>query len=80
MDYKLVEITWIDACLEEANVPLTAEVKPLERVTVGYLLEDSDDYVVMTFGFIRNFTKGESACEMKYALPKAMIIARRELA
>lgn len=76
---ELVEITWIDACLEESSLPLAAGVKPLERTTIGYLLEECDDYIVLTFGFIKNFYKGESACEMKFALPKSMIVSRREL-
>jgi hypothetical protein len=76
---SLIEVIWLDACCVSDNLPMDAEVKPLERVTVGYLLEEKDDYIVLTFGFIQNFHKGERACEMKFALPKSMIIGRREL-
>jgi len=79
MGYKIIEVTWVDATCDVDNLPLDAEVRPLERRTVGYLLEETKDYIVMTFGFIHNFHKNEDACEMKSALPKAMITKLRRL-
>jgi len=79
MNYNLIEVTWVDATCDVDNLPLHAEVRPLERRTVGYLLEDHKDYIVMAFGFIHNFHKNEDACEMKSALPKAMITKLRRL-
>ena len=76
---KIVEVTWIDATLETDNLPIVSEIKPLKRTTLGYLHEEYDDYIVLTFGYIHNFHKGEDACEMKSALPRAMILEIREL-
>ena len=75
---KLIEVTWIDASCITDNLPIDAEIKPLERVTVGYLLREHEDYLEITFGFIENFHSHENACEMKFALPKAMILKRRD--
>jgi len=79
MDRKLIEVTWLDATCDVDNLPLDADVRPLERVTAGYLLEENKSYIVMTFGFIHNFHKNEDACEMKSALPKSMITKIRRL-
>ena len=76
MDYELVEITWIDACLDEGHLPPTSDVKPLERVNVGYLLEEDKTHLAITWGFIKNINKGETACDMKMSLPTPMIISR----
>ena len=78
--YRLVEIRWLDAALDADHLPLDAEVRPLERVTVGYLFKEHEDYLEVTFGFIDNLHKGVHACEMKFALPKAMVLSIRDLA
>ena len=73
MDESIVEVKWIDASVITDNLPLGAEIKPLERLSVGYLLHRDDDYIELTFGFIKNFHNSEMACEMKVALPMAMV-------
>ena len=79
-EYPLIEVTWLDAACDTDNLPLGYEIKPLKRVTVGYLLHEYDYYLELTFGLIENLHKGIWACEMKTAIPKCMIISRRELA
>lgn len=76
MNYKLIEVTWIDACLEEAHLSLAGakSVRPCQRVNTGYLLEEADDHIVITFGCI-----GAEEYDMAFAIPKVMIIERREL-
>ena len=76
---KIVEVIWQDASIEESHQPLDSDVKPLERIQVGYLLEDNDEYIVLTYGLIKNFHKGEDACDMKFALPKSMITEIKEI-
>jgi len=77
MDYKLIEVTWIDAWLDGEHLPLSAveKAKPIERRNTGYLLKEDANCIVMTFGFI-----GDNECDMLFTLPKIMIVGSpREL-
>ena len=79
--FRMVEITWLDACCEEGHVPPKAasEVKPLLRRNIGYVLEETEQYIIATVGFLENFYKGEVAYDMVFAFPRGMITEVREL-
>tara|TARA_Y100001963_G_scaffold159460_1_gene263228 strand:+ start:7050 stop:7307 length:258 start_codon:yes stop_codon:yes gene_type:complete len=69
---KLVKIHWIDVTghiNEEAS-----KAKPAPAVTVGYLHQEFDDYIVVATSYFTEPVKDESRREGDYtALPKGMI-------
>lgn len=72
---KIVEIIWMDACAEEAHINLdTANaLTPMERKNVGYLLRENDKEVVIAYGLMENFFKGNKAYDLAFAIPRGCI-------
>ena len=75
MDYKIVEITWLDAWddtayLEEAA---TENLAPIERRNVGYLIKGDADKVIITSGVINNLYAGKVFIDGVIVIPRSMI-------
>ncbi len=72
---ELVEVVWVDAMIEEGHIPpsVVSGMVPIERHTIGYLINSEDDCVRITFGTLENFYKGERAYDMVLVLPRCMI-------
>ena len=71
MEKKIVEVIWIDAWSDQAQMAISAakDAKPMTRTNVGYVLRDDDSCLVMTFGLI-----GDNECDMLFTIPKQMIL------
>ena len=77
MDRKIVEVTWVDAwtdMVEHLTIKAAQDAKPMVRTSVGYLLKDAADCIVLTFGLI-----GDAECDALHTIPKAMITKIRGL-
>ena len=75
--FKIEEVHWFDA--QSSMISLTLkeikeELKPLLTKSVGYLLEETTEYIVLGFTIFDNeFTKHHQL------IPKGMIIRRRQV-
>lgn len=78
---EIVEVIWIDACVEEAKVPLSTalDLQPIKRRNVGYLLPKDDGNVIIAYGVLENLFKGQTAYEYSFEIPKGMIQKVRKL-
>jgi len=78
---KIVEIEWLDACMDDASVLLSVAktLKPIRRHNVGYLLEENNVEVVIAFGDLDNLCKGETAYHQSFAIPHGCITKIKSL-
>lgn len=78
---KLVEVIWMDACIEEAHInkETANALVALERRQVGYLYKETDNEIILAYGVIENFFKGDSALDLAMAIPRGCIKEIREL-
>ena len=78
---KIVEVIWEDACMEEAHISkeVANAIIALERRQVGYLYRESEEEVVLVYGTIQNYFKGNSAFDCTLAIPRGCIREIREL-
>lgn len=78
---KIVEVIWMDACMEEAHINKeTADaLVALERRQVGYLYKETENEIVLVYGTIENFFKGNSALDLTFAIPRGCIKQIKEL-
>ena len=76
--YKLVEIEWFDAQSGFGNAEfvndLIRECKPLHSFSVGYLLNQDEDAILLGFMLF-----GEEMVKHNQLIPKGMIKEIREL-
>ena len=72
---EIVEITWVDACEDDGHIELEGikQILPLERRNVGYVIDQTDEFVIIAWGIIHNFYKGLDAGSGVFAIPKLMI-------
>jgi hypothetical protein len=75
---KIVRIDWIDAASEEGTLPLSVakELLPYHNTTVGFLLSDNDDRIVLVQELCdpRDSTHPE-VCRGASVIPKICIIS-----
>jgi hypothetical protein len=47
---KIVEVHWLDAWIDTGDVSLkqAKKSKPIERYTVGYLIEETDECIILS--------------------------------
>jgi hypothetical protein len=47
---KIVEVYWVDAWIDTGDVSLSKakKAKPIERYTVGYLIEETDESIILS--------------------------------
>ncbi|GAH04423.1 unnamed protein product [marine sediment metagenome] len=78
---KLVEVIWMDACIEEAHISkeIANALVALERRQVGYLYRETKGEVVLAYGTIENLFKKDSALDLVMAIPKGCIKEIRQL-
>ena len=81
MDYKLVEVTWLDAWSDEAHLEEGALVglAPIDRRNVGFLMRDDEAKVIITQGIINNLFAGKTFMDGIVVIPRGMIKAIRVL-
>ena len=77
-EYKIIEVEWMDAqsgfsTPEDVDV-LIKDMKPILTYSVGYLLYECDDYIIL--GFMM-FDKGST--KHYQLIPKGMIKRRKIL-
>ena len=71
IDHWIVEVTWLDAFKEEAYLPLEAtRLQPIERKSVGYLLNDEGDKITISSGLLFNLNKNDVAYDGVQVIPK----------
>ena len=75
MEHKIIEVTWIDAWCDQAQLNREAakNAKPIVRVNVGYVLRNDDSCLVMTHGLI-----GDDEVDMLFTIPQQMILGLRD--
>lgn len=69
---RVVEITWWDAWISTSDFSMkrAKKLKPVKRSTVGYLIEDCEDWVVLSTD---RFYKGKGI-SAPMVIPKGMIL------
>lgn len=74
---KIVRVHWLDAGMESHNLSTDEAkgVKPMPRSNVGYLLEDTDEKVVICFGEIIDVNKNMSVWDCTLVIPKGVVIS-----
>ena len=72
----IVEITWLDACCEEANVEETYldAMLPMERKNTGYLYSSRTDYLILVSGEIHNVEKDLRMYDHSLLIPTGMVV------
>ncbi len=72
---RLLRILWLDAYAENDWCFETPEVEPQRCVTVGYLVAETDAYLLLaaTLGL------GDQQSNARFAIPKGCILQREDL-
>jgi len=77
-----VEVFWIDAGFENSNMSLceAGKLHPLERSNVGYLVNDKDGVVRISFGKIEDIDKDYCVASDILIIPQSLVtkIKRQE--
>ena len=78
---KVVEITWLDACRENAilDKDVFDGMSPLTRCNVGYLIKENEAEVTISFGLIENIYKGNTGIDEAFTIPRGCITDIKEL-
>lgn len=78
---EIVEILWIDAVCEQARIPMerVLELKPVSRHTVGYLLQENEDSIIVAFDVLEDGYRGLTGYEVTFCCPKVMVQEIRRL-
>ena len=81
MDYKLVEVTWLDAWGDDAHLEEEAVTNfaPVERRNVGFLMRGDETKVIITQGIINNLFAGKTFMDGIVVIPRGMITAIKDL-
>jgi hypothetical protein len=72
---RLLRILWLDAYAENEWCFDQPEIQPQRCVTVGYLMAESDSYLLLaaTLGL------GDHQSNARFAIPKGCILERQDL-
>lgn len=72
---KVTEVTWIDACSEDAMIDVTyiENMLPMERKNVGYIIRETEEYLILVSGNIFNVEKGIELYDHTLLIPKRMV-------
>jgi hypothetical protein len=72
MQFPVVEVSWEDAFIDTKDLSLkkAKKLKPIRRSTIGYLIADKDDCIVLATD---RFHK-EKECNAPMVIPKGMIL------
>ena len=75
MNYKLVEVTWLDAWGDQAHLEEDAVINlaPIERRNVGFLMKGDDEKVIVTQGVIINLFAGKTFMDGIVVIPREMV-------
>ena len=78
---KVIQITRLDACVEEALLSLQAirNMKPLARKNVGYKIDMTDNHITITKGIIENLFHDDVGYDGAMCIPQNIIIEVKEL-
>ena len=71
----------MDACIEEAHISkeIADDLVALERRQVGYFYKETKQEIILIYGTIENYFKGNAAFDLVMAIPKGCIKSMREL-
>jgi len=75
-DIPKVEIIWLDAGLENSNMPIkeAKELTPMTRKNVGYLLKNNIVAVRLAFGWIIDKDKHCEVCSDVLVIPSGCVV------
>lgn len=78
-DLQLVEVIWLDAGLETAQMELehAKEIKPMLRKNVGYQLLYDKENIIICFGIVTD--KGLCVTDQTLIIPRPMVTEIRQL-
>jgi len=78
---QIVEITWIDACSEEArlNIQALQGIKPVTRKNIGFVVEEADTYIILSSGTLEDLYAGEMGFDGVLCIPRKMILGAKKL-
>ena len=81
MNGKIIEVTWFDACSEDATLHIQAvrDMKPLRRKNIGYEIDTTQSHVTISKGLIEDLYHNELGYDGALCIPKGMIIEVKEL-
>jgi ethanolamine utilization microcompartment shell protein EutL len=73
---RVIEVTWWDAWIstEDIKIAKAKKLKPVKRSTVGYLVADCDDWIVLSTD---RYHKGKEV-NAPMVIPKGMILETYE--
>lgn len=77
---RLQRIYWLDAYAENNWAFDSAEIEPQRCVTVGYLVGETDSYILLaaTLG-LNEEADGSHQTNARFAIPKGCILERQDL-
>lgn len=75
MNEVIIEVVWEDAFKEESSVPanFNTDVEPISRRNVGYLIQQTENVVVISSGILDNGYKGEKGFDGFEVFPWAIV-------
>jgi hypothetical protein len=61
---KIVEVEWVDAWIDSSDFTMkeAKKLKPIPRKTVGYLIAENDDCIVLSTDYFPKEKNEVSAC------------------
>ena len=74
---KLVSVTWLDAVSCDSWEPIldARNLKPARMVTIGFLLHEDDDKVVLS----ASYDEENQSVASTYAIPKSWVLSIKEI-
>ena len=78
---KIVEVEWLDAGCERGVMPLeqVRGLTPMPRKNVGYLTSETEERIVVSFGWIADNEHHTQGYEDNLVIPKGMLVSIKEL-
>lgn len=75
VDYPLVEVIWVDAGLESAQMPIeqAKELSLMVRKNTGYCLICGKEKVILCFGFIADKEHDKMVCDQTLVIPRSIV-------
>ncbi len=78
---KIVEVLWYDAACESATVSLSdaEKINPLKRTSVGYLILENKEKVIISFGMIFDKEHNADSYQDTLVVPRGDVKEIKEL-
>lgn len=75
MSLPIVEVRWFDAWIDTGDICIkkARKSKPIERFTIGYLIEEGEDGLVLSTDYFPNKKKRVKEISARMVIPWGMI-------